>query len=92
MMTNTIPNFDGMNHDELMEFWAKYHRPTRKDAEALIGDRRPGYTNICGTLAAYACNKATVMWCRKEGKIQSAEIYELHCDIIYDSLPEDLKW
>ncbi len=91
-MSNNIPNFDAMSANELMSFWARYSRPTRKDAAALIGDKRPGYTTICGTLAAYACNKAVAMKCRLDGDIQGAQIYELHCDQTYDRLPEDLRW
>jgi hypothetical protein len=92
MADNTIPNFDAMSAAALMEFWARFQRPTRKDAEALIGDRRKGFTSLCGTLAAYACAKATAMTCRLEGKIAAALIYEKHCDMYYDSLPGDLKW
>jgi hypothetical protein len=75
-----------------MEFWSRYHRPTRKDAEEIVGDRRPGYTNVTATLACYACNKAVAMEQRAKGNIASAEVYERHCDMVYDRLPEDLKW
>jgi hypothetical protein len=91
-MENTIPNFDAMNSAELMAFWSRYHRPTRKDAEALVGDRRKGYTSITATLANYACNKAVAMDCRAQGKIQSALCYEQACDLCYNELPEDLRW
>jgi len=89
---NAVPNFDAMSQAELMAFWDRYRRPTRKDAAGLIGDTRPGYTKICGALAAYACAKATAMHCRLEGKIQSAMVYESHCDLYYQELPEDLQW
>ncbi len=89
---NTIPNFDAMNRDELMAFWSRYHRPTRKDAEALIGDRRKGFTVLCGTLAAYACDKAVAIGCRLRGDIDTALGYEKHADMRYDGLPDDLKW
>lgn len=89
---NTIPNFDAMTKDELMEFWSRYHRPTRKDAEALIGDRRKGYTNIAATLANYACNRAVAMKCRLDGDITRAQCYEYAMDLSYDALPDDLKW
>ena len=91
-MTNTIPNFDAMNPEDLMKFWSKYHRPSRLDAALLVGDRRPGFTNVAATLACYACNKAVAMEQRAKGNVQSAEIYEHHCDLSYNMLPEDLKW
>lgn len=89
---NTIPNFDAMDPEDLMKFWSKYHRPTRKDAEEIVGDCRPGFTKLASTLACYACNKAVAMEQRAKGNIQSAEIYERHCELVYDRLPEDLKW
>jgi hypothetical protein len=91
-MSNSIPNLDAMSADDLMKFWSRYHRATRKDAAELIGDKRPGYTNLAATLAAYAVNKSTAMTCRLEGKIQSAKIYEDAADMIYAGLPEDLRW
>jgi hypothetical protein len=88
----TIPNFDAMPKEELMAFWSKYHRASRKDAEALVGDRRPGYTNIAATIANYACNTAVAMGCRLRGDIQAAMLYEQSADMCYDSLPKDLRW
>ena len=89
---NTIPNFDGMTSAELMAFWKKYTRPTRKDAAALIGDTRKGYTTLAARCAAYAVNKATAMTCREAGKISSAQAYESICEQLYNKLPEDLRW
>ncbi len=87
-----IPNFDAMDKGELMEFWKRYARPSRKDAEELIGDRRKGFTTISGTLAAYASNKATAISCRLKGKIDAALGYEEACEKIYERLPADLRW
>lgn len=89
---NAIPNLDAMTETDLMAFWSRYHRPTRKDAESLVGDRRRGFTIIAATLANYACNKAVAMQCRREGRIEAAMCYEYVCDLSYDRLPEDLKW
>ncbi len=75
-----IPNFDGMSKEELMEFWARYHRPTRKDAEELVGDRSPGFTLVAAKAANYACNKAVAMTCREKGDTEAAKIYDLVCD------------
>ncbi len=91
-MTNNIPNFDAMTANKLMSFWSRYNRPNRKDAAELIGDKRPGYTTLCGTLAAYASNKAAAMQCRERGDILAAEVYELICDRIFEKVPEDLRW
>lgn len=72
-----------MNADELMAFWNKYRRPSRKDAEELIGDRRPLYTNYASRVAALAC----AMACVKEG----SEVYREHCRIYLELLPVDVK-
>lgn len=85
-------NFDGMTREQLMEFWARYHVPSRRDAAALIGDKRKGYVRFTEMLAAYACNKAVAMGCRADGNVASAEVYEKHCDNIFDQLPADLRW
>jgi hypothetical protein len=87
-----VPNFDAMTREELMQFWQRYHRPSRRDAAALVGDRRAGYTNIASSLASYACNKAVAIRCREEGNISSAACYEQHADMIYQRLPADLRW
>jgi hypothetical protein len=91
-MANNVPNFDAMTCDELMIFWSRYHRPSRKDAEALVGDRRRGFTNIAAKLANYACNKAVAMGCRLDGNIESALIYDECADMCYEDLPSDVKW
>lgn len=89
---NTVPNFDAMPEDELRAFWSKYHRASRKDAEALVGDRRKGFTTIAAALANYAINKATAMSCREKGNITAAQVYEHSCDLCYERIPEDLRW
>lgn len=87
-----VPNLDAMPAGELMDFWKKFQRPTRKDAEELVGDRRKGYTTIAGKLAGYASNKATAIRCRLKGQIDAATSYEAICDRIYERIPEDLRW
>lgn len=89
---NTIPNLDCETQEALWAFWKRYARPTRKDAEALIGDRRKGFTVLASTLASYACNIAVAMECRERGDIQAAQIYEHAAQLCYDRLPEDLRW
>lgn len=88
----SIPNFDAMTQEELMNFWACYSRCGRKKAAELIGGARKGYTKLTRDLANYASNKATAMWCRERGDIERAQMYEKVCDRIYDGLPVDLKW
>jgi hypothetical protein len=85
-------NLDCCDAEHLMVFWAIFHRPTRSDAEMLVGDRRPGFTNIAATLAAYACDKATAIGCRERGDIRAAEIYERHCELTYERIPADCRW
>lgn len=89
---NNVPNLDAMSADDLWAFWQRYARPSRKDAAALIGDRRRGYTTLCGALAGYASNKATAMRCRESGDITAAQCYEAIADRIYSELPDDLRW
>ena len=85
------PDFDRMDQDELMAFWSKYHRPTRKDAEALVGDRRPGFTNVAAALANYACNRAVVLSCKERGDKDAAAVYEHAVRLCYDRLPSDVQ-
>lgn len=87
-----VPNLDAMPADDLMMFWMRYRHPTRSDAEALIGDRRRGFTTIAGSLSGYASNKATAMRCRERGDIRAAQVYETICESIYAGLPEDCRW
>jgi hypothetical protein len=87
-----VPNLDGMSKDDLWAFWQVYHRPSRDDAEKLIGDRRKGFTNLASSLANYACNKAVAMGCREKGDIKGALCYEKHADLSYERLPEDIRW
>lgn len=89
---SNIPNLDAMTEEDLMAFWKRYSRPTRKDAEALIGDRRKGFTTVAGSLAGYASNKATAMRCRKNGDVLAAQVYETICENIYNDLPFGLRW
>lgn len=91
-MANTVPNLDAMSSEDLMAFWKRYARPSRKDAEALVGDRRRGFTTISGSLAGYASNKATAITCRLRGDVNAALVYERICEVIYEKLPSDLRW
>jgi hypothetical protein len=89
---NAIPSLDRMKEADLMAFWSRYHRASRKDAEALIGDSRKGYLGLAADLANYACNRATAMQCRRWKDPKAAEIYEIVCKQIYMRLPIDLRW
>jgi hypothetical protein len=87
-----IPNFDRMTEEQLMAFWKRYTRPSRADAEALVGDRRHGFTNIASLLASYALAKACAIGLRREGNAKGAAIYQSHCDLYYAELPADLRF
>ena len=87
-----VPNLDAMWEDDLWAFWQRYqHAQKRKDARELVGARK-GYTILAAKLGAYACNKAVAMKCRRDGRVETAQIYEKICDNIYAQLPEDLRW
>lgn len=88
---SNVPNFDAMNEKELSSFWDKYHRASRKDAAALVGDR-PRCVNIAATLAAYALDRGCAMGLRLEGEIARAMTYEESMELRYKSLPVDIRW
>lgn len=85
------PNFDAMNQDELREFWAKWHRPSKKAAVEFVGVRKDA-RNIMEILANYAINKSCAVGARLEGDITTATIYEHSCQLCYDRLPADVRW
>jgi len=87
----SVPNLDAMSPSELMKFWNKWHRATKQQAAQLVGVRK-NVAGIVHTLAAYAAAKAAAMDLRIEGEIERALVYEKHCDIYYESLPEDVRW
>lgn len=90
---NNVPNLDAMTKEDLWEFWKKHREGrSRKESELLIGDKRKNYTVFAANLANYACNKATAMKCRENGEIQAALVYEKICEVIYSTLPSDLRW
>lgn len=86
-----IPNFREMSGEELMAFWSKHSRVSRKDAEALVGDRRIGYTNVAECLASYACNLSIVLQCREEGDANGASVYGHACGLCLGRLPPDVR-
>jgi len=94
-MTLTIDtlNLDGMNADELMDFWMKTNsvRPIAF-AKQLFPTRPKGYVRITRELGCYASNKATAMECRTRGQIRSALMYEDICERIHSRLPLFARW
>lgn len=90
---NAAPNLDCMDEAELRAFWRRYHRPSRRDAEELVGSRRRGYVRDVAAMAAYAISKAAAISCRLAGNIQGALRYEEACDLYYEhSIPPELRW
>lgn len=85
-------NLDCLDEEHAMLFWVIFHRPTRANAELLVGDRRPGFTAIAAKLATYACNVAVASQCRKRGDIETALSYERHNERLYNELPADCRW
>jgi hypothetical protein len=84
-----VINLDGMAPSELRKFWQRYHRPTRKDVEALVGAH---HADSVTTLAAYALAKAIAMDARAAGQLGTATVYEQHCDVYFKTLPAELRW
>jgi ribulose-5-phosphate 4-epimerase/fuculose-1-phosphate aldolase len=90
-LENEVPNLDAMPPSELKAFWSKWHRATKQQAVQLVGVRKDA-NKIVHTLAAYAIAKASAMELREEGDIRGAMVYEKHCDLYYEDLPEDCRW
>lgn len=80
-------NLDAMDQTELRKFWLK-HRWGDKKSQLELG--LTGNT-IC-TLAAYAMAKNCAIELRLKGEIERAQVYERHCEIYYEELPEKAKW
>lgn len=83
--------FHGMTEDELMTFWSRYHRPTRKDAAALVGDTRKGYLGVAETLANIACNVAVTMGCMRRDDANGVACYSHHVILGMGRLPDDVR-
>jgi hypothetical protein len=81
--SSTVKKLADMNRDELMAFWSRYCRPSRQDAETLVGDRRPMYTIYASRIAALACSLA----CARDG----IKVYENHCRVYLGMIPEDIR-
>jgi hypothetical protein len=91
-VTLMIPNLDTMEEKELREFWKKYHRASRKDAAALIGDKHIECVSYAATLAAYAMDRVCAMGLRLEGKVAEAMTYEHSMELRLARIPDDLRW
>lgn len=87
------PNLDAMSIEDLMSFWYETNsvRPVAV-AKRLFGTASNGRTKATKLLGCYACNKATAMRCRLNGKINIALSYEDICDRIYEDLPAFARW
>ncbi len=92
MADNNIPNLDCMSCDDLLVFWKRYQRSSRKDARELLGASPKGYTRLACLLACYAMNKSVAQAERLSGRIQTALEYEGICERIYARIPDNFKW
>ncbi len=88
---HTIPLFAAMSNPELMAFWYRYHRASRKDAAALVGHTSPGYTNQAASIANYACNMAVAMTCLFKGDLISVANYRHAALLSIQDLPNELS-
>lgn len=87
----SIPNFSEMTHEALMEFWLRYCRPSRQSAQALVGNRRPGYVKVAETLANYACNLAVRNTCASKGDENGVAVYGHSMQLCLDKLPPEVR-
>jgi len=84
-----IPNLDRMSEDKLMDFWARYHRPTKKTINELFpGWPQRGLRKTVSALANYASNKAAekASWRRQDRT--ATNIYKKTAAMVYDDLPD----
>jgi hypothetical protein len=84
--SNTIPNLDCSNIDELRAFALKYRKTNLDNAAYLIGDHRKGFSLLAKKLSKYAEYKALAMECRLEGSVDRALDYENRCERLYEGL------
>ena len=54
-----MKKLDKMNSDELMDFWAQHHHPSRKVAREMFPNMPKGHVKATRDLACYALNLAT---------------------------------
>lgn len=81
-----------LSHTDLMDFWKRYSKPTRKDAEELVQDRRTGYLRISATLANYACNLHIAYQCQVNNHDRHGVNVYLQCaDLCWEQLPHDVQ-
>ena len=72
---------DNMSHDELMDFWAKHHRPGCINAKSMLPGMHKGHVLA---LAHYAANLATYKFCGEE-------CYKTIAEKIYSELSVEAK-
>jgi hypothetical protein len=75
----TTFELDRMKREDLLAFWAKYNRPTRKQAEELFGSKFPGCVRAAKNLANYAANRAAEKYCHANKDKVGSSIYEKIC-------------
>jgi hypothetical protein len=87
---NLAPNLDCVDASELMPFWNRHKRG--KNYRELFPNGGKGTKRATADLANYASNKHAAMFCRRNGDVTSALMYENICDRIYDALPDFAQW
>lgn len=89
-------NLDALPEEDLGKFWMLYREPEldtlRKLLPAELFPDEEQAMDIAATLAAYAMAKKCAIGLRLAGAIDRAQVYESHCDIYYQELPEEVKW
>lgn len=75
-----------MTRDELWDFWKTYGRPSRKQAQELLGRKYPGYTTEVASLASFACNRAVMLDCRKRGDKHATKVYRMAAECCLEGL------
>lgn len=89
-MDFNVPNFNGMDYESLLAFWATHQRG--RGYKEFFPHGGKGSKRVTNDLANYAANKATAMKLRESGEIQRALVYESIAENIYKSFPSVVKW
>ena len=94
-LVKTLPElYAAGRHAELMTMWDVTRRATRREAAAIIGDRRSGFTLFAARYGNIACNLAVSIHCANRGDDMGAALYAFAAELSRREVPTDLlaRW
>jgi len=87
-----VPNIDALDQDDLLAICQLSRKDLKKEAEELFPSKPNDYVTTMFGIACYCQAKRWAIQCRMGGLIQTAIEIEIHCQEIYESLPDYAKW